>query len=191
MTDKRLPSIDLLRQILIYDPATGSLTWKRRAEASFIPRAGRTPSHTANAWNAANAGKTAFTSAAKNKYLRGGVNGLTLYAHRVAWAIYHGEWPACDIDHVNGVRSDNRISNLRAVSRKLNMQNRAMSSNNTSGTMGVSYSRRHKLWCVSISGTHVGWFHDKDSAVEARRDAELKMQYHENHGRKPIGAINE
>lgn len=190
MTDERLPSIDLLRQILIYDPVTGSMTWNKRPETSFIPRAGRTPSHMANAWNAANAGKPAFTSPAKNLYLRGAVNGLTLYAHRVAWAIYHAEWPSCDIDHVNGIRSDNRICNLRSVSRKLNMQNREMSSNNTSGTMGVSYSRRHKLWCAKIGDNHIGWFRDKDSAIGARREAELKMEYHDNHGRKPVGAIN-
>jgi len=190
MLNERLPSVDLLRQILSYDPKTGTLTWNRRDEPSFLPRDGRTPSHIANAWNAAFSGKTAFTSAAKNKYLRGAVNGITLYAHRVAWAIYYGEWAEDDIDHINGVRDDNRLINLRAVTRRKNMQNREISSNNTSGVMGVSYSRRHKLWCAKIGDQHIGWFSNKMSATLARKDAELQMDYHKNHGRKPVEAIN-
>lgn len=190
MSKLYLPSIELLRQILEYDSDTGFLTWKRRAEDTFLPRDGRTPSHMANAWNAANSGRQAFTSVAKNKYLRGAVNGVTFYAHRIAWAMHHGQWPEHDIDHINGVRNDNRICNLRSVNRKDNMQNRAISSNNTSGTMGVSYSRRHNLWCVTIGGHHVGWFSCKENAVVARKDAELKLEYHANHGRKSVEAIN-
>jgi hypothetical protein len=190
MTKTYIPSIEFLRQILDYNPETGVLTWKVRREDSFFIREGRTPSHISNAWNAANSGKTALSSMAKNKYLRGAINGSTFYAHRVAWALHHGHWPEHDIDHINGVRNDNRIENLRSVSRKNNMQNREMSSNNTSGFMGVSYSRRHKLWCAKIGDHHIGWFSDKDSAVEARKDAESKLEYHANHGRKPVEAIS-
>lgn len=190
MSKRYLPSADLLRQILEYDSTTGIFTWKRRSEETFLPRDGRTPSHMANAWNAANAENQAFTSVAKNKYLRGTVNSVAFYAHRIAWVMHHGHWPEHDIDHINGVRNDNRICNLRSVSRKDNMQNREVSSNNTSGTMGVSYSRRHKLWNVKIGDHHIGWFSDKHNAVEARKDAELKLKYHVNHGRKPVEAIN-
>ena len=194
MSNSRLPSVDLLRQVLSYNPETGVLTWKRRSDASFLPRDGRTPSHIANAWNAAFCGREAFTSAAKNRYLRGAVNGITLYAHRVAWAIYYGEWPEFDIDHINGIRGDNRIANLRSVTRRENMKNRSVSSNNTSGVMGVSYSRRHKLWCASIGEGHLGWFRDKGDAISARKMAEVRFNYHENHGRqpdRPVSAIME
>ena len=190
MMKKYIPSVELLRQILEYNPDSGVLVWKHREESSFIPRDGRTPSHMANAWNSANSGRIALASVAKNKYLRGAINGSCFYAHRVAWAIHCGEWPEHDIDHINGIRSDNRICNLRAVSRSENLKNRMISSNNTSGTMGVSYSKHHKLWSVTIGDNHIGWFSSKEDAVTARKEAETRLNYHENHGRRPVEAIN-
>jgi len=185
MNKNDLPSIHLMRQILEYDANTGKLKWKKREEWTFIPRAGRSPSHMANAWNACFSGKDAFTAIAKNKYIRGSINGAGFYAHRVAWAIHFGMWPESDIDHVNGVRDDNRICNLRSVDRRENMKNRQMSSNNTSGIMGVSYSNRHKLWSAQIGDTHIGWFSSKQEAQSKRKEAELRLGYHQNHGRFP------
>ena len=49
--------------------------------------------------------------------------GNKVLAHRLAWLLHHGEWPKGDIDHINRNRSDNRIENLRDVSRSANLLN--------------------------------------------------------------------
>ena len=56
-----------------------------------------------------------------NGYLKCSVNYQDLYLHRIAWFLYHGKWPA-EIDHINGVRDDNRLANLEEVSRSENVQ---------------------------------------------------------------------
>ena len=58
----------------------------------------------------------------------------TYMLHRVIWLWVYGEFPPNDIDHINGDRADNRLVNLRAVTRQENMKNRCLSKNNKSGT---------------------------------------------------------
>ena len=182
-----LPDQNLLTACIEYDPLTGALTWKVRPEWAFPLQAGRTPTHIANAWNAAWAGKPALASPAKNLYLRGAFNGQTLYAHRVIVKLVLNIDPD-DVDHDNGIRSDNRWENLVPCSRQRNMVNRALSRNNTSGVVGVSWSNRHKLWSASIydqgKQVHLGWFKKKDDAIQARQEAEIKYGYHPAHGKR-------
>ena len=59
----------------------------------------------------------------KNNYLFVGVNGKVYSVHRIAWRLYYGIWPKHTIDHINGIRHDNRITNLRDVSHRVNLQN--------------------------------------------------------------------
>ena len=185
MKAKPLPDQSALLQCLIYDPDSGELTWKVRPESSFLSREHRTPAHMANAWNANWAGKPAFTTVAKNGYLTGIINGRKLYAHRVIYVMVYGVEPE-DIDHEDGNRQNNRIQNLVSKTRGGNLRNRRLSSNNTSGYHGVSFSRRHKLWSVVIyddkKPIHLGWFRGKDDAIAARKAAEIKYGYHPNHG---------
>jgi hypothetical protein len=91
-------------------------------------------------------------------------------AHRIAWLIAHGSLPKIDIDHINGDRSDNRISNLRAVSRQINLQNmRHANRLNKSGLLGVSPN--HKRWAASIringKKKHIGTFDTPNEAQAA------------------------
>lgn len=75
--------------------------------------------------------------------------GRTYYAHRLAWLHVHGVWPAADIDHINGKRSDNRFTNLRDVPRSINCQNqRSPHRRSASGVLGVS--RNNKRWMATI-----------------------------------------
>jgi len=53
------------------------------------------------------------------------VKGEKHYAHRVAWLYVNGEWPVNQIDHINGIKSDNRIENLRQVTHQQNQFNKA------------------------------------------------------------------
>ena len=186
MKAKPLPPQTTLQQCFSYDPSTGKLWWRKRPATTFKGTPKRSAEHQAKVFNARFSGKEAFTSAARNGYLRGSINGELFYAHRVIYKMIHGTDPD-DIDHENGNRADNRQKNLVSRSRAENMRNRRLSRNNTSGYHGVSYSRRHKLWAVSIydngKSVHVGWFKKKAEAVEARKAAEQKMGYHPNHGR--------
>lgn len=91
-------------------------------------------------------------------------------AHRLAWLYVNGEWPTSIIDHINGNRSDNRISNLRVVSTFQNSWNKRVQKNNKSGYKGVSYSTREKKWAAQISAhnkiKHLGFFSTPEAAYQ-------------------------
>jgi len=169
-----------LRKLISYDPETGDLTWLAR-DADVHP----------NDWgrrifNAQRAGKPAFTSESHG-YRQTTIMGGVFAAHRVAWAIYYGEWPRGEIDHINGVRNDNRIANLRDVTRQENCRNSALYGNNTSGHVGVTWDKNLKNWRsrIKIDGKtkHLGSFDSKDDAIAARVAADVEFCFHENHGR--------
>lgn len=107
-------------------------------------------------------------------------------AHRIIWVMHFGEIPEfMEIDHINHDRSDNRLENLRLVSRSDNSKNRSSSSNNTSGATGV-YLTKHGKWHAQIKvdnkKIHLGLFTDLDKAAKARKDAEFLHGFHQNHG---------
>jgi hypothetical protein len=175
---------EMLCELLEYCPDTGLLTWKARTEKWF--KSGyRTARGNAANWNAKHAGKTAAKRSPRG-YVRIALLGAEYYAHRIAWAIHYGEWPRGEIDHVNHDPSDNRISNLREVSRTDNCKNQSMSSLNTSGVTGVCWDSRKKRWISHITVNNyrhrLGLFVQFDAAVKARRDAEKLYGFHPNHG---------
>ena len=105
--------------------------------------------------------------------------------HRLAWLYENGILPEF-IDHLNHNRSDNRILNLRSVTRQDNNMNQTLSKHNTSGVMGVSWHKRQQKWCAGIKvkykKIYLGSFDDKNDAILARKEAELKYGFHDNHG---------
>lgn len=84
------------------------------------------------------------------------IDGYKLYCHHLAWLYTYGEWPKY-IDHINGIPSDNRISNLRKASHGQNMQNRKIHKNNKSGYKGVYWHKQCQKWCANIrlNGKHI------------------------------------
>ena len=172
-------SVAVLRRLLTYDPIHGTLTWNAR-EASDMPSGKHGE---AVRWNSRYAGKPAMTAATNSGYPSGAVHKKPYLAHIIAWAIHTGEWPSDEIDHINGDRSDYRIANLRSVTKQENAQNRALPSNNTSGVIGVSYHARDGLWVAHIGGKAIGYFKDREQAIEARDAAQRAAGYHQNHGR--------
>lgn len=184
MATKPLPSQEALRQLLDYDPETGALTWRERAESMFS--SAKDHGLAAKRWNGKNCGRLALNIDHGNGYLRGDIWGERFYAHRVVWKMMTGEEPLF-IDHINGIRSDNRFCNLRVVTREENSRNAAKPSTNTSGEIGVSLRRDTGKWLSYIGDgkerIRIGEFATRDDAVAARKAAERRLGYHENHGR--------
>lgn len=184
MANKALPCPTVLRQLLRYEPETGKLFWKERPAWMFRdrPQGGRTGA--ASRWNARCVGKEALSVTHGNGYMSGGINGRKIYAHRAIWALVHGCWPDV-IDHINGVRSDNKLANLRAITKAENSRNSGIPATNTSGVVGVSFVPASQKWAAYIwdkKKISLGVHSTFEAAVSARKSAEITMGYHPNHG---------
>lgn len=154
------------RQIFEYYPETGVLTWK------ISP----TPSVKIDS-------VAGCINQRGYRYIM--YKGVHYHAHRIAWFMMHGSWPKI-MDHINGIRDDNRLCNLRDVDRAENTKNAKIYKSNTSGQQGVYWHKNNKNWVAGIrSGKnriHLGNFTEKIDAIAARKKAEKQFGYHENHG---------
>jgi len=109
-------------------------------------------------------------------------------AHRLVWLCETGEFPQEEIDHIDGDRSNNHISNLRTVSRAENKRNIGKPINNKSGYQNVLWYPPLNKWHVQISKNgkriHIGYYFTLNEAVDARDAALAKYGFHKNHGKK-------
>ena len=116
-------------------------------------------------------------------YYRVRVDGKLYLLHRLAWLYVYGELPEF-IDHINRIPTDNRISNLRAVTKKQNQENREKQRNNKSGFKGVNWDTNRNKWfaCIQNYGKTIslGRFDDVNHAAEAYRQAALRIHSHSN-----------
>jgi hypothetical protein len=100
-------------------------------------------------------------------------------AHRLAWLWMTGKWPIDEIDHINGIRDDNRFSNLREASRSQNGQNGGIRSTNKTGRIGVHFDRSRKKFVADImmNGKRVfrRRYNALDVAVAARARKEVEL----------------
>jgi hypothetical protein len=170
-----------LRKLVSYDAETGVFRWRPRAELWFESR------RSFKVWNKSYAGEQCFHTPDTSGYATAVILGRLVSGHRIAWAIHYGEWPADQIDHINGDKLDNRIRNLRVVTALENSRNSKRPVNNTSGVVGVRYSKRLDRWLAAIGSgptrQHLGCFTSFEDAVNVRKEAERKLGYHPNHGR--------
>ena len=165
MTQRDLPSPELLRKVMRYDPVCGKLFWLERPEDMFPDTGYGGRKACAAKWNARFAGKEAMI-AVKSWGLYGRVLGKKVYSHRAIWAMQTGQWPEKIIDHINGNPFDNRWSNLREVTYAQNSWNRGLSGRNKSGYKGVSQNKKDGKWYAQISVTY-GPFDLPDEAAKA------------------------
>jgi len=171
-------SQEYLKSRLTYCQDTGVFTWLPISEAAT--------SRALSTWNARYSGKMAGTFDSKG-YLRVQLLGKLRALHRLAFLYVTGELPH-EVDHINGAPHDNRWINLRAATRSSNCRNIRLSATNKSGVVGVCWATKEGKWIVQIignNGDRKKWaFDNLFDAVAARKSAELKFGYHENHGRK-------
>lgn len=144
---------EYLRQILDYAPDTGELKWLRRTPEMF---GGCAPARCAEWFNANMAGKPAGGIGHKG-YRTLEISGRHFLASRVCWAITHGRWPPDQIDHINCIRSDDRLCNLREATAYQNARNKAAGSKNSTGVKGVHFERGKNKYVaqVKLDGRYV------------------------------------
>lgn len=108
------------------------------------------------------------------------IDGKGYQAHRLAWCLYYQEMPSQDIDHINGIKTDNRLVNLRQVTVRQNQYNqRKPRSDNKSGYLGVSSYGNKWMASIKINSKtkHLGYFNTPEQASEAYKQA--KRKHHE------------
>lgn len=151
-----------LTNFLDYNPITGVFIWKVR------------PSNRVQVGDAAG-------NISVYGYVEIRIDGILYKAHRLAWFYVYKEWPKNEIDHINGDRSDNSITNLRDVSHSVNQRNLAIPKNNTSGCRGVNWCQNTATWRtrIKVNGDTIelGHFYCYNKAVEVRREAEEKYGF--------------
>ena len=177
MTKRILPTPEQLRELLRYEPETGKLFWKER------PREACATNRSFGIWKSRFAGKEALACIDEG-YKTGFMFSSKQRAHRVAWAIYYGQWPKDQIDHINQDRSDNRISNLREAANCQNQWNISVRSSSRTGLKGVGFRNGKYLARICVEGNRIflGYFPTKESAHAAYCNAAEK--YHGKFARK-------
>jgi hypothetical protein len=150
-----------MKQYLSYDENTGFFKWiKKSGPRSVI--GGIAGTHTSGG------------------YLSIYFKGVSYKAQRMAWAFIHGSCPTDkEIDHINTIRDDNRIANLRLCSRSQNMMNSNRYATNTSEVKGVSFCKEQQKWRAYITVNNrrywIGRFETKELASKAVRNARRKI----------------
>ena len=139
---------DALKARLKYEPSTGNFIWLK-ADGRRI--------------------KIGMIAGTSNRgYITIQIDKIIYRAHRLAWLYMTGSYPANCIDHINGIRNDNRWKNLRDVTMSENQQNRLVSKNNKLGVLGIIFDKHRKKYraAIAVNGktTFIGRFNTIEEA---------------------------
>lgn len=170
-------SQERLKQLVSYDPVSGLITQKERTE-SDIARPSRLKS-----WNTRYAGKVCSCVSKSNGYVVIRLDGNLYLAHRLAFLYVYGSMPE-QVDHVNGIKTDNRIDNLRQSNSSHNSTNLKILKNNTSGYHGIYKNKTSYYVQVWKSGKCIngGSFKSKEDAIIRRKELETELGFTSEHG---------
>lgn len=147
-----------IKDYLSYNPLTGNIRWIKKASRNTI-----------------------IGSIAGTKNIDGRtaivIHSVRLMSHRIGFFLYHG-WCPDILDHINRIKSDNRIENLRPATNSQNGMNKGIIETNTSGVIGVHWDKVNKKWYAKIGINkkyyNLGRYIKIEDAVKARQKAELK-----------------
>lgn len=144
-----------LKELLSYDPNTGDFIWLQPTNKRI--KVGD---------------KAGYEDT--NGYICIKLLGTKYRAHRLAWIYIYGDWPINQIDHINRVKQDNRILNLRDVTHRENHQNRS------NETVGVKPYNDRWIARIKVEGKdiYLGIFNTKPEAISARKEAEIKYEFY-------------
>lgn len=149
-------NLQKLKESIHYDRETGQLTWIKRRSGIHV-------------------GQVAGSLDKSTGYIKIKFDGVHYKAHRLIWFYEHGEMPNDCIDHINQIKTDNRISNLRLATKKQNKENSPIYKNNKSGFRGISWVEPSKKWRAAVSHNkkviYLGLY---DDINEASKVVELK-----------------
>ena len=165
-----MPELTEFNRVIKYNPLSGKFTWleiKRRWKCKTQKEAGYVNSR---------------------GYRIIGYKGKLYRAHRLAWFVSHGEIDSfLEVDHIDGDTDNNKISNLRIVDTKNNAMNRKLPKTSTSGVLGVYWHKRQLKWNVGIKingkQIYLGSYISIIDAENARLEANIKYNFHPNHGK--------
>ena len=168
---------EYLRELFDYDDGAGVLIWKSRPIYMFRETS-RSAYHNSTIWNGRYAGQPA--GAANNKgYIHIKVDGRSLAAHRLIWLHQYGEPPSLSIDHIDGNKSNNRLSNLRQATRSQNAANTSCTKCNSSGFRGVVFNKQTNSYMARITkdgrSNYLGLFDTINEAKAAYERAAVMM----------------
>ncbi|MCP9269869.1 HNH endonuclease [Xenorhabdus sp. XENO-1] len=145
LTQKRL------RELLRYSPETGIFTWLDNTRRGIRPNA--------------------VAGSLNNGYITIAVDGRQYRAHRLAWLHVYGKWPNKMIDHINRIKSDNRIANLREATNAENQRNVEVGKKNKSGFKGVFWEPSRRKWKARAQLNNkkytIGRFDEIENAIAA------------------------
>lgn len=150
-----------LRRLLHYNPDTGQFTWR-------VTRRGK-----------ARKGSVAGTKTPNTGYYQLAINRTIYKQHRLAWFYMTGKWPENQIDHINGIKDDNRFHNLREATNSQNLHNIGAKSNNKTGYKGVSLHKPAGKYVANImikgKQLYLGIFDTPEEAHEAYKKKALEV----------------
>lgn len=169
MADANLTA-ERVREVLHYDPETGVFTWAKDVMGGHGKRQ-----------VVRRQGELVGCKSQQNGYILLRIDRRLYLAHRAAWLYVHGDWPCTILDHINGIRDDNRIANLREARGGLNSQNlRGPKKRKLDAPLGVSFQprgRRKWLAQITVDGAchYLGAYGSPDEAHQAYLAAKRRL----------------
>lgn len=164
MKTTALPTQAQIKELFHYDPETGVFLWKVALSKKVKPLSA------AGCLNGAG-------------YVQIGFYKQLQLAHRLAWIYMIGKWPNHEVDHIDGVRTNNSWSNLREATPKQNRENLPLSKKNTSGFRGVTWHKKAKKWCAQVThnykGFYIGLFDTAEEAAKAAAHKRAELFTHD------------